>query len=364
MQAFTPRKITAIVSLLSLMVAAVLYKWLGLTRADTLVYVSKVSGDETKLKPEEGHVHPASETVKDDIYMSSSQPSEVGGQWKCCVNPHSVNRLWKHPEPQTVQDQNHDYGCPDYPSNFSWYFVSESHPEAMSLDSKKWRNRSIYFVGGSTTRQMLEQYRWEMPLSSKDARTITSRYLFDHIEDGKYYTRSHIVDLRRLHPKLQETLEASPEFIIFNVGPWWSTNNVGYVFDKKGTKWKIGSGENNDSEWYTLNKTTTGISKPDLSFANLMKMAIKLMIRFKSPKTTLVWRSEGTTDCPPSNGYRGSVGPVLTDLRVPVLNISVATCEYLIRERNGYDKEKRGPHLCFPSVALRHWLLRFQHQFL
>jgi len=265
-----------------------------------------------------------------------------------------------------VQDPSHNYYCPENPANFSWFYSSRSDPNSVrsSLKSEKWTNRSIVFVGGSTSRQMAEQLKWEMPeAANTSARILISKFLFWHIKaDGieTSYTRSHELDLRSLDLALIDHLKAAPDFVVFNVGTWWSTTAIGHVIDENGLRWQIGGLKTEESK---IMNDTASHPQPNLKFAHLMESAIKMMLAVKSPNTTLVWRSESTTDCPPGQTYRGTISPVLKRLQVPVLNISEATCNY-VNIREGYDKEHKGPHLCFPSVALRHWLLEFQEQFL
>jgi len=173
---------------------------------------------------------------------------------------------------------------------------------------------------------------------------------------------SHILDLRKLHPYLVSNMTAGPDFVIFNVGTWWSSKAIGHVIDEHGKMWSIDAKSEND-EWYIVNKTSTTDPGPNVNFRKLMRKAIEMMLKIKHPRTTLVWRSEGTTDCPPGGSYRSAVARALHNTEIPILNISEATCNYL-EARHNIDKELKGPHLCFPSVALRHWLIEFQEQFL
>jgi hypothetical protein len=95
------------------------------------------------------------------------------------------------------------------------------------------------------------------------------------------------------------------------------------------------------------------------------------MNEIKHPTTQLVWRSESKSDFPSPDNQHCSVqpsfrsltiGPVLERLNIPVLNISEATCQCNLQQLDG--SRKIGPHLCFPSPVLRHWLQVFQEQFL
>jgi hypothetical protein len=94
----------------------------------------------------------------------------------------------------------------------------------------------------------------------------------------------------------------------------------------------------------------------------MMKRALEMIIQKNKNNIQLVWRSETKTSCPVGTNFRSSVDPVLRELNIPVLNISEATCQYASLDID--DSKKQGPHLCYPSVALRYWLQLFQHQFL
>lgn len=287
---------------------------------------------------------------------TSSEIVEKGpiGEWKCCLNPQEVNPLDRHPDVAEVQLK--PYQCPDHPSNFSWYYSTKTHK---ALDPSKWTNRTIYFVGGSTTRQMYEQLNREMPHLKYNEFSF-DRFLFSYTEKKCcMYQGHHKVDISRLAPNLHEALRKKYDYIIINIATWWSSNSVGHLIDEKGQYWLVNT--SNDEEWRILNKTTN-TDPPDVSFAALMDRLFRMVLEIKSPKTTLVWRSESFTDCPVGSSFRGSISPVLRAFNVPVLNISEATCQY---GELGIDNSlKMKPHLCFPSVALRHWLLEFQDQFL
>jgi len=283
--------------------------------------------------------------------------------WKCCTNSYTVNNNPTHLKATMAQEENHNYMCPENPSNFSYYFSKESLISQRFIWSK-W-NTKISLVGGSTTRQMYEQYLWEKP---QKARTnvhyagSSTNFLFEWEQVGGCcnYNRTHILNTLRLAPDLILHLKSAPNFLIFNVGSWWSSKAIGTVIDEQNTTWSI-HGTPPNQEWISDNNSTT--NSPDLSFANLMERAIIMMKEKKNRKTTLIWRSETHTDCPVGSSYRSSVVPVLQKHDISILNISQATCNYLAL-RNNYDRSHTGPHLCFPSVALRYWLLEFQHQFL
>ena len=310
--------------------------------------------------------------VKEEpVYVGTA--TALGGTWKCCVNSDEVNDLGNHPDAKTVQHKSHDYSCLENPSNFSWYYEipgssrsSSSTTKTRSFQRWKWDQKSFLFVGGSTQRQMYEQYQWEMPAGAKNAQhNYAARFLFHHIEIGGCckYDRSHILDLRKLEKDFQRQLKAGPDFVILNVATWWEVGAIGTVIDENGRSWNI-AGTPKGQEWTISNQTNEVYDKPpNLSFATLMNRAFDLIHKLKHPKTKLVWRSEGHTDCPPGQSFRASVTPVLDQAQISVLNISEASCNYQIA-RDNYDANKRGPHLCFPSVALRHWLLDFQDQFL
>jgi hypothetical protein len=297
--------------------------------------------------------------------VTYAEPESEKPKWKCCVDPSLVD-FQGHPDPMTVVSKSHSsYACPEKPSNFSWYFSSpDPLASTKSLDEEKWKNKKLLFVGGSTTRQMQEQLKWEMPEVSRQAAFSFDSFLFEvpgRSWNSGPFDASHSVDLRYLSPNLQEGLSLGYDFIILNVGVWWDFNFIGRVIDTNGTSWAVDSSKG--KEWNILNATnSSSLQPPSVLFSFLMERAFRMMLEIKSPNTTLVWRSETKTDCPPGHGHRGSVANVLKSLDIPVLNISEATCSYGMQELD--DSTKVGPHLCFPSVALRHWLLKFQDQFL
>ena len=315
--------------------------------------------------------------------VDSNENTFKNNIWKCCVDPLSVEAVEIHPPPQQVQDANHNYVCPSHPSNFSWFYSSSDTSNNSNsttnrkhnnynnsglpqmLNRTKWQNTTILIVGDSTSRQMMEQFRWEMPMEAKTSTNLVAYYLLQHNRTGKPYKRNHSLDLGRLEPSLLQGLQKGYNFLIFNVATWWDTTNIGHVMDTNGTSWNI-TGKV-DTEWSIVksnSNTPSSSSPPDISFAKLMEVAIREMVRHKHPRTKLIWRSEGHTNCPPGSNFRSSIVPVLQKFpQVNVLNISQATCDFL-EARSQVDKTEGGPHLCFPSVALRHWMLAFQDQFL
>jgi len=233
--------------------------------------------------------------------------SKEGGAWNCCIDPLLVNPLRQHPAAQEVQDRSHDYSCPkENASNFSWYYehdssvgkvssTSSSTAAVRKFDRLQWKHTSIVFVGGSTTRQIMEQYRWEMPHAAQNSKAIIARFLFHHIQVGNSrYGRHDVLDLNKLDPTLEQVLvEEKPDFIVVNVGTWWDTDCIGHVLDNKGQQWSIGFHDphNKRSEWQVRNKTRPHFRKPNVTFAALMKRALQMMLVQASPKTTIVWRS-------------------------------------------------------------------------
>jgi hypothetical protein len=295
--------------------------------------------------------------------VTDAEPETEKPKWKCCVDSSLVD-FQGHPDPKSVvESPRHLYACPEKPSNFSWYF-SSGDPTASrkSLDKEKWKNKKFLFVGGSTTRQMQEQLKWEIPEVSKQASFTFDTFLFKHVPRGGCcrYDASHSVDLRYLAPNLESSLAKGYDFIILNVGTWWDSNSIGRLIDTNGTSWAVNSTKLKD--WNIINANNSSLQPPSVLFAPLMERAFRMMLKIKSPNTTLVWRSETKTDCPPGRGHRGSMANVLKSLDISVLNISEAICSYSMQELD--DSAKLGPHLCFPSVGLRHWLLKFQDQFL
>ena len=300
------------------------------------------------------------------------------GTWKCCVDPFVANPIRTQLNLSTLKSIR--YPCPSNPSNFSWFYSSSTKPqlERRSLAPMKWRNKTFLFVGGSTTRQMWEQLLWEMPMIGDATSFVFDQFLFKHFqhEAGPFsFNRSHGLDLRTLAPRLIDGLK-TVDYVIFNVATWWPSLSIGYVIDENGAHWSVDGGR---GEWHVLNETSSVSSRggghdsntssdisspqpPTVSFAALMERAIRMMLAEKSSRTKIIWRSEGHTDCPPNTSFRRSILPILEKFDIPVLNISKAACSYMSQGLD--DSFKMGPHLCFPSVALRYWLLSFQEQFL
>lgn len=116
------------------------------------------------------------------LQAGDGRNSTKSGEWTCCVKTEEVNDLHNHPDPDQVQDIGHNYECPENPSNFSWYYASSKNSKPKALNREQWKKKSLLFVGGSTTRQMAEQYRWEMPSASKQSKFVFAQFLFHHIE--------------------------------------------------------------------------------------------------------------------------------------------------------------------------------------
>lgn len=298
-------------------------------------------------------------------YLSNpKQTKEVSSDfkqkgWKCCINPDIVNPITEHPAAELIQDI--DYRC-ERKSNFSLFYDEETerdrHP--MILNTSKWMNRTILFAGGSTSRQMLEQLRWEMP-QLINATTIhhdmDARFLFLHRERFCcWFNGSMTIDMRYLSPGIEKALDSGYQFIILNVGTWWSSNSIGSIIDENAMMWQV-----DGHRWHILN-STNHTPLPDISYETMMKNVLVKMIKRKKPNTTIVWRSETFTTCPPGSGPRKGIEHILKELQIPILNISEATCEYAALGID--DSRTKHPHLCFPSVALRYWLQKFQNQFL
>ena len=322
-----------------------------------------------------------SQTVKVlDNKMTSTSP---GPTWKCCVNSSTLNLLLHPAVPQSGRE---GYRCPQNPANLSFYYDDRTaqHPLA-PLRPALWKDKSIFFVGGSTTRQMVEQVYWELASSLPESGpsrpswgySYETRFVFK-LTRGQTgccnYDASHTIDLRKLDPDIEKQLlmrtPKALDYMIINVGSWWDCNAIGTVVDEHGIEWKVDT--NHGKEWNviglknaSLDITDSTIPSPPLvSFASLMERALTMMNRKKSPQTTLIWRSETKTDCPiGTKSFRTTtVIPVLKATSVPVLNISLATCQYASQNLDG--SSKIGPHLCFPSPVLRYWLQVFQEKFL
>jgi hypothetical protein len=298
-----------------------------------------------------------------------SNTDDNDGTWKCCVDPLALNPIRQHRDPSKIENKR--YSSRGNPSNFSYFYEYSSRQETSLISSPlnpaKWANRTFSIVGGSTSRQMYEQLQWEMPQVAKQASYPMARFLFQHKEESCCtYDASHVIDIRDLAPGLKKALLQKVDYIIFNVGTWWSSNSIGRLIDLDGVSWNVGTGDN-QQEWSIVQDNTTNNNAhndlPDVSFAALMEHAIHLILKIKAPQTTLVWRSETKTDCSPiGHSFRGSIAETLHKLQIPILNISAETCRYA--EQALDDSAKMGPHLCFPSVALRLWLVKFQNQFL
>ena len=93
---------------------------------------------------------------------------DSSGLWKCCMDYSSINQNVVRFDSNKVKTNR--YTCPKNPGNFSFYYDdddttrddSKQHMHIVpSLQPNLWMNKSFYFVGGSTTRQMLEQFQWE-----------------------------------------------------------------------------------------------------------------------------------------------------------------------------------------------------------
>ena len=160
------------------------------------------------------------------------------------------------------------------------------------------------------------------------------------------YDASHELDLRELEPSVEAALKNS-DIIVMNVATWWASNTIGYVTDITGEKFRVNS--RNDDYIVPLNNDTENSTRSFL-FTEMLERAFHLMLAKKRKGATLVWRSESFTGCP--SGDRNGISQVLQRLGIPILNITEATCKYV----QMFPDQKLGPHLCFPSVALRHWL--------
>jgi len=249
-------------------------------------------------------------------------------QWKCCVDPLRINPL-VHPNATDVQDKKHNYGCPKNPSNFSfsWPAMRET------LIPRRWKNKTIGFVGGSTTRQMFEQLMWEMPGTTEATKTFEP-FLFKQDDNGKgccTYNRTHDIDLRVLAPAVVNALRSS-DYVIVNVGTWWSSTTVGFVTDENGLRWEVDGGRKQVKQWHILDANISAINAkilnppaplgnatsqkvkvptpPSVLFDHLMERALTMMQQVASPHTTIVWRSETHTDCPPGGTFRASLAPI------------------------------------------------------
>jgi len=283
-------------------------------------------------------------------FMANLSLKQERFKWRCCANI-SVSQKQKV---QTAKN----YDCVGNPSNFS-YFVQGDSPapgsitersELVTLNETKWLNKSIAFVGDSTTRQMYEQLMWELPRLK--TLYIDSAYLFSWNQtNGLCCTHdgSHSLDLRELHPGVALAC-AQYDFVLVNVATWWTSNSIGKVIDIGGNQIDVVT----SAEHWRGNS-----SLQSLEFASLMERALHMMLANKKTLGKLIWRSESHSGC---RGYseKKKITPVLKRLGIHVLNISAVTCDYV----EAFPDQTLGPHLCFPSVALRYWLKSFEDKFL
>lgn len=315
----------------------------------------------TKDAPEEDHMKEATATTS---------------EWRCCINATSVNPL-KHPSAYGVEDPDHHYVCPNNPSNLSYYYYDGSRPGDIKpvFELDKWKNRTVAIFGGSVSRQMQEQCKWEFSNAADciygDAYFLFRRTLVGGGTIKARYAGRDILDLRTLHPKLEKTLTSPSKsrgdvFVILNVASWFDAHSIGKVIDENGTVWDINSQKKKNWVLITNTVSTNNTTPSWLRFENLMervlKMTLKAVERAALPRQTkIIWRSESRTDCNPIGGsFRAPVRETLQKLHISILNISEATCKYVNQELDDFGP----PHLCFPSVVLRHWLMQFQEQFL
>eukprot|EP00529_Nitzschia_sp_RCC80_P030854 CAMPEP_0113466626 /NCGR_PEP_ID=MMETSP0014_2-20120614/14374_1 /TAXON_ID=2857 /ORGANISM="Nitzschia sp." /LENGTH=290 /DNA_ID=CAMNT_0000358865 /DNA_START=340 /DNA_END=1209 /DNA_ORIENTATION=- /assembly_acc=CAM_ASM_000159 len=228
------------------------------------------------------------------------------GKWTCCVDPLSVN-----PSPNSDSlIGRRDYWCNENPANLSWYWQGDANTKSFmtKLQPSLWENKTFHFVGGSTTRQMLDQAHYELPyLFSKGVFSYNydNRFLFKLIGGGTgccRYDASHTLDLGTLSPDITQALNEKVDFVIVNVGTWWPSRTVGTVIDTHGIAWTIATHE---PEWsigerkitdekmvekaVPLQNHTVTFSEPNVTFAFAMEQAIKMMNGMKDPRTKIIW---------------------------------------------------------------------------
>ncbi len=210
------------------------------------------------------------------------------------------------------------------------------------------------------------------PSQPNESNTAVAGYVGGHFifkfrnDDPDFTSGLHDIrqplDISQLSPALTSALPNS-DFVIVNVATWWTTRTVGSIIDIDGQEFAVDGGvqeEEDGSHRHGEFRALDGsFHDRHIDFATLMERGLHLMLAHMKKGAVLVWRSESLTDC---NGlsFRQSIVPVLHRMRIPILNISEATCEYIKVQHNQTD----GIHLCFPSVALRHWLKLFETQFL
>ena len=232
------------------------------------------------------------------------------------------------------------------------------------LDPDKWHGKRVTFVGGSVTRQMHEQLLFE-GISNWSyyagghflfKRNDYQLHNYSRCDIGNPYNLSHELDLRELDHNVAEALRRS-DIIVLNVATWWASNTIGYVTDVTGERFRVNS-HVDDYLIVDENQAIRPSNTRSFLFTDMMERALHLILAKKLKGSTLVWRSESFTNCP--SGDKSGVSEVLKRLGVPVLNITDATCKYV----EMFPDQKLGPHLCFPSVALHHWLKSLESQFM
>jgi len=286
--------------------------------------------------------------------IAHSQPK----QWNCCVDENDINNH-THGDAKKVQDSRHIYACPSNASNFSYFYGDEP----LRFDALKWAGQNISIFGGSTSRQFHEQLLWELP-GVANTKFDYQQFLFKQGDDTTFYKYVVELDLRSL-ASIVESLQTD-NFVIVNVGSWWDSKTIGSVIDENSIRWQVQGGP---GEWKILNNSLAvnnkknGFSPPDVTFSKLMERCVRLMLESASSEVVIVWRSETHTDCPSGKSFRSSVSfsNMLKHYDIPILNISEASCLY--KNNRIDDTYIMGPHVCFPSVSLRHWLLTFQNSF-
>ena len=100
-----------------------------------------------------------------------------------------------------------------------------------TLTLGKWQKKKFVFVGGSTTRQMVEQLEWEFS-EKVSARYVNAAFLF--ATTGRLccsYDGSGTLDLFRIDDQVAKAVRTA-DFVILNVATWWSSNAIGRVIDQ------------------------------------------------------------------------------------------------------------------------------------
>lgn len=306
---------------------------------------------------------------------NGKRSSDDAYSWRCCagesptVNVKVLNRSF-------FGRSSLKFYCPDKVGNLSYYYAREDDDNVV-LDASRWQGHKILIIGGSTSRQMVEQLIWE--LGVEPLYTYNSRFFFNLLTRKIpccTHTFAHEIDLCELDTDIMEVFRKSNNSemepltdIVMNLATWYNGAAVGYVRDCRGTRWKLTNErlDNWEIEGFiasngTVIKPSSEMLVPKLDFSSFVEQAMQLMERHKPKTAKVVWRSESKSDCPPGRSHRSIVKPMLERNNISILNISQLTCSYA--SVNFEEFKLHGVHMNFPSPVLRQWLVMYQRQYL